>query len=88
MTSSFIEPLVSSDKVQEVKMGIQKETVDFTGKLAHTKQEIEAFVEQDGMTPSFHVTTQTRYLVIGKKLKKPFHTSRQDIKKAIQKIKK
>ena len=48
-------------------MGIQKETVAFTGKLAHTKQEIESFVEQDGMIPSFHVTTQTKYLVIGKK---------------------
>lgn len=85
MTSSFIEPLVSSDKVQEVKMGIQKETVAFTGKLAHTKQEIEAFVEQDGMTPSFHVTTQTRYLVIGKKDYKQtrYQKGNKKIKKAM-----
>ena len=77
MTSSFIEPLVSSDKVQEVRMGIQKETVAFTGKLAHTKQEIEAFVEQDGMTPSFHVTKQTRYQKGNKKIKKAMTLSRQ-----------
>ena len=85
MTSSFIEPLVSSDKVQEVRMEIQKETVAFTGKLAHTKQEIEAFVEQDGMTPSFHVTTQTRYLVIGKKDYKQtrYQKGNKKIKKAM-----
>ena len=85
MTRTTIDPLVSSDKVQEVKMGIQKETVAFTGKLVHTKQEIETFVEEQGLTSSFHVTTQTKYLVIGKKDYKQtrYQKGNKKIKKAL-----
>lgn len=85
MTRKTIEPLVSSDKVQEVRLGIQKETVAFTGKLVHTKQEIEEYVEKDGMTPAFHVTTQTKYLVIGKKDYKQtrYQKGNKKIKKAM-----
>ena len=83
--NALADSLACAELLKKMMEEHQKETVAFTGKLAHTKQEIESFVEQDGMIPSFHVTTQTKYLVIGKKdyQQTRYQKGNKKIKKAI-----